>query len=361
MEENDPNQHTQSQDLSNQQALIPHPPLIQKFKIKYLIIPGIPLILIFSLSFGYLFWWVPKAQAEEYLEETSNDFQTVQAKVQKYEVAFTDITKSFETSREAFYEITKSRSYFDALEDTKQDIEDINQTLQIISEAKTTKKNLEIPKDLMSLDNKLDEYYSQVESGMKLLLEFEEFHMNMLKASGGDFNRELLRVDSVFKTGAERIEVLNYLTRLSQLADEALKRFDQLQIHDLPQFHKEYYQTQKNQHTILAQTIESVTAEIKRGTIEGDETAVKLILESVEKNKLKNESRVKASEEFIKNSIIKSFFDKAVELEQIINEEFQVLKEKYGLEKKSEASPTPKNESTDSASFQATPSAEPTQ
>lgn len=137
-------------------------PLGKKLKSTF-ILAILAILLIGGMSVIYFSWLAPIAQAKEYLQETSNDFQVIQAKLQQYETAFNPLAKSFEVSREAFFEITSSRPYLETIKHAKQDIEDIRVTLQLIEEARQTKKNLKVPEKFITLDQQLGTYYEKVE------------------------------------------------------------------------------------------------------------------------------------------------------------------------------------------------------
>lgn len=329
-------------------------PLEKKSKLKYLVSSVVSFLLILSLSFGYFFWWVPSAQAKEYIEETSTDFAQITQQLSKNQKTFDDISESFATSKEAFSEVAKTRFYFDAVEDTKQDIKEINKTLELLMEAKKTRLDLKVPKSLEEFDRTLDEYYLNIEDGMKLLLEFEQFQDRMHAASGDELNLELGRLNTEYTREQSTQKVFDYLANLSKLAGESAERLEIIDI--TPPLTEEELQIQIQYHRDLQQVTSLMSQQL---SIEGSKEKFAQLwadfgLRNLERNKLMKQYAA----DFSSNSPIKIYLEKADELALKIEPEFVRLKEKYSLQNQIAPSPSPQTESTSSAQPESTSSAE---
>ncbi len=333
------------QDLSDTNQILPP---AKKSILKYVFLAVVSSVLIFAMGATYLFWWIPQAQAKEYIAKTSEDFEAIQEIIQKYEGAFVDISESFRISQGAFYEITATRNYVGAVADTKKDIEDINETLARIKKAVETKAELSVPESMETFDKYLSDYYGNIEEGMKLLLDYEKLQMDMLNASGDELNKELEKMDLILTKGGLRVEITNYLNSVTNLAQESVTRFQQ--IDNIPEIHQKYYLSKLDYHKDLLETTGVLENKYQIGTGAGDQEATDIALAFSERNKERNNLQKKDSEYFVRNSPIKQLFEDSVKLETKIQEEFTSLKIKYGIEEPPEATSSAKpNGSTTSA------------
>lgn len=298
-------------------------------KVKYLLGVGISLILLFSLGLGYLFWWVPRVQAKEYLETVGQDFSLVYQKISVYTDGFNPLSESFLTSREAFFEVTTSRTYDEAVIDTKQDIEDIRTTLKLVEQARQTQQGLIVPPDFQTLDQVLDKYYQDLEQGLELLLEFEVLQMQMLEASGQALNDEIKKVDNEVKTGAARQDLIEYFGGLERLGNHSIEAFNQIK--DVPQAHQDYYNLMLEHHTDLVKSSQEMIADLKLNSEAGDSAMVEKFLAMIDRVQLRNHKQKEMARQFLAQSPIKGHFESALVAENQIKNQLETLSHQYGI------------------------------
>lgn len=330
----------------------PTPPS-SKRKLIFIISIFLSILLIVTTSFGYLFWYVPQIQAKEYLEETGNDFNTIQEKLNAYHGNFDPLSKSFAKSKTAFYEVTKNGSYLEIVNDTKQDISDINATLQLIKEAKQTKASLQVPEDLKQLDGYLDNYYEQTEKGLQLLLNFENLQTEIIEAMGKELVKEGLKLEFLLKSPHPRQEMVNYFINLSLLANDSISMYKNItppQDENL----KTYYNTMLDNDIDLATSAADIAQEISKSSPESDRIAYEKIYQYSDRTAAKDLIVRQSAKNFSSNSPINKLFQESALIESQIINEFNKLKEKYGLKNDQNSF---NNEASSSASLEASQSA----
>lgn len=346
---------------------LPHPPAypVPNPKFYLLKLVCISFALLMSIgSIGYYFLsHLPKqAMAKEYLENISQDFNQVQAQLFHFLGAFTEVSDSLTTSKEAFYEITTSRHYFEAVSDTKKDIEDIQSTLTLIELAKDHQSNNPPPPEFIDLDQKLTDYYQASLEGLTLLLEFEQLQLAMLEASGDDLNTQIASVSAIFTSQTQWATASAYFAQVSILAQEATTRFEQ--ITDIPSEHLYYYQTMFEYHQDLAQTSQTLARQLQASTHGDGQEFLKTFSEFSERNIDRNSKREADTRQMVEQSPIQTWFAKAAALQEEISSSLSILLQKYGVEPTT-PSPTSSSpaqpEATTSANLpEATSSATPT-
>jgi hypothetical protein len=303
------------------------------------------LVVLFSTSIGYLFWYTPRVQAKEYLVSTSSDFFTIQQKLSSFQDSFNPLSQSYNKSKTAFYEITESRSYSDAQTDTQQDIKDITDTLDLIRQAKETKSNLSVPHELEQLDQLLDEYYDSAEKSLISLKAYEEFQIGLLTASGDKFNTEVGKFIPVMQNAQSRQEQITYLNNLTQVANQSADNIKKLVP---PDDNQKTYQNLFFEYTYdTATTSAAVASLIAVGDTASDTLATQHIIDLSGRNIIRNNQVKQNSQDYVTNSPIKKQFEANTATEISINDLFKSLKEKYSLNQTQDAtltnpsSPTP--------------------
>jgi len=288
---------------------------------RFLILGPIFLAVLISLL---LFFKTPEAQAREYVRKVEKDLQLIQKRLIYYKGAFTALSQSSKTSKQAFYEITTSRKYFEAVEDTKQDIKDINSTLNLIAEAKQRKSKLKVPISLVYFDQQLSDYYNQTEQGMRLLLEHEEFQLKMLNASGDELNKKVQELDSIFSLPNPRKDMINLFADMTTLAELSVQEFKN--IHPIPESETGFYQFLLEYHQDLLQTVKKMGQELQQANETGDTTYATTASHFSERTQSRNSQIKEASQKWIDTSQIKTLFEEVAFLEIWLTNELKVLK-----------------------------------
>lgn len=344
-------------------------------KIKPLLSLAFFLLLVSSIILLIAFFFTPKAQAREYLEQIAQDFQKIQDKLTHYQGGFVVLNDSFAQSQQAFYEIVNTRNYFESVKDTQQDIEDIENTLALIEQAKQDKAELETPENLITLSQMIDQYYQQAEAGLNLLLEFEKFQMQMLNASGDGLNQRLKDLDASINQEVLRDNLITLFTDVNRLAEESAAAFNAIE--DIPEISQQSYQAKRQYHNDLAQTTGAAKEALLKKTNQGDAEFISILTEFFKRNQQSNQAVQERAKQMVENSPIKIYFKEALILEVKINhelrEQIDILNAKLTVEEEDkielpeeatdeaelpEVEPTT-DEATDEAELPASPSATP--
>lgn len=305
----------------------------------FILISFVAISLIISTGLWYLFLHIPQAQAKQYLEETSKYFNIIQKKLNDYQGNFDPLSKSFAKSKTAFTEVTGNPSYEEAVEDTKQDIIDIHETLQLINEARKTKESLKVPQDLKLLDQDLNNYYEKIEKSMLLLLEFEDLQTKMLNASGAKLNQEELKINSLVKNGVSRQVLVDYFENLSKLSSKATAEFKTI-IPPADENLKKYHEIMLDHHEDVATSTAAIAKEISNSNMESDKAAYEQMVQLSNRTTSRDLLRQQTAKDFASNSPIRILIEKATIIETQITKEFYVLKEKYNVNINDQTTPT---------------------
>jgi hypothetical protein len=302
----------------------------KKFSLKHIIFILVIVILAF-FSFGYFFLFMsPQAEAKAYLKEVTKDFQDIMSKINNFGDKFNNLTKFVEKSKESFAEIASPVDYEYALVDTKQDIDDIDQTLELITQAKIDKEKFNIPEEIKTLDDKLSKYYQNAEEAMTLLLAHQQFQMDMLKAHGSELIKQLKEAELLMKSQYSRSELINTFSNIATFSGQAVQNFKTITA--IPDSEKDYYQIKLDGLNDLAITFASISAQLNLATMEGDKNFVNLMLESSSRASQRNLLVEKMSQDYIKNSKINTILTENDILEKEIVNELKNLTEKYNIE-----------------------------
>jgi hypothetical protein len=296
-------------------------------KLKLLIILTLSFILA-GVGFVYLFINAVGAEAK-YLEATAFNLNMVREKASYYEAAFIDLTHSYESSKEAFYEMTSLRKYFDALEDTRQDIEDIEETLNLVNKSIKDKDEIVIPEEVAVLNSRIDRYYKLIYESLSILLKHQYLQMKMLQASGGDLNVEIQRLDKIFAKEISFEELEDCLEKVSVLADVSVEKFKKIE--DIPESEASYYNRMLDYHQDLASTSKLLLKNLKQNTAESAYGFMENSIAFSSRNLERDEIGRKETESWMNESGIREKFEEASLVEEKIIAEYNLLAEKYGL------------------------------
>ena len=321
-------QETQNTPSELPQIQITTEPKPQKSKLTHFLIIFILALVVATFAIVSLLHKAPNVKAQEYLQAIGNDLYIITNKIDYFKGSFTGVSESLQTSKGAFYEIVTPRDYFSALEDTKQDILDINSTLDLIREVQEAKRQLEVPQELESFDAKLTDYYQKSEESLNLLYSFENFQMTMLEASGINLNNKLKDLDDLVKDpNPDRGTWIEILSDLVNLSNEASLRFNN--INNVPETELDYYGFMKEYHVDLAVTMKKLYGYLSLNTQEGDENFVIEVMNFSQRNIERDNARQKSTEEKFEKSKIKELFMEIDSLEKIILAELDILADKY--------------------------------
>ena len=300
----------------------------QKSKLIHFLIIFILALIVATFAIISLLQKAPDVKAKEYLQAVASDLQTITNKIDYFKGSFIGVSESLQTSKGAFYEITSSIDYFSALEDTKQDIIDINSTLDLIHKVQEAKKQLEVPQELESFDAKLTDYYQKSEESLNLLYSFENFQMTMLEASGINLNNKLKdRYDLVKDPNTDRKKWIEILSDLVNQSNEAVIRFNN--INNVPETELDYYGFMNEYHVDLADTMKKLYGYLSLNTKEGDENFIIEVMNFSQRNIERDNARQKSTEEKFDKSKIKELFMEIDLLEKTILAELDILADKY--------------------------------
>ena len=298
------------------------------------------LALVTSLS---LFIWlhrssrVPSAQADGYVKTVMPDFQELINQLHYYESGFAESTEKTNQAKEAYYEISSTRDYFSAVEDTRQDIQAIETTLKAIDQAVADKKMSPAPTELAELDANLNLYYQSAVTGLKQLLIHEKFQLEMLNASGDELNQKLDRFGKLVGqagsqglAGSELIEFLDLINSIGLLGEAAVLKFDQ--IDSIPIDETRYYGFQKATHQDIALTFQKLFRQLKNKPQAGWPLVLATNLSDyAQRNQLRQKDREADTLAWMEATQIKISFAQTTKLEPIIADQIKEFLEKYDL------------------------------
>jgi hypothetical protein len=247
-----------------------------------------------------------------------------------FEGAFVPLTETFRTSRTAFYEITTPQNYFNAVTDTRQDIEDIQTVLTLIAQAKDNKKHLKVPKDLSGLNTQIEAYYDKIDQSLTLLLEFENLQLQLLESSGDDLNRQLDSLSS-YLTGNQttREEMISRFKSIGELTHVSLSKFAVVKV---PQSHQNYYDLIVSFHKDIVQTADLAVNQLEQNSQAADAEFAATILNFSSRNQERNIKLQENSLDWTESSGIKTLFEEAVSIEEEILRLFNEQKHKYNID-----------------------------
>ena len=269
-----------------------------------------------------------RVQAKEYINKTAQTLAEINKSLRYYEGGLGAFDKSLMASEEAFYEIINSKSYAEAVPDTKQDIRDIEKTLQFIDQARKQKEHLKVPDELATLDTLVETYYDKIVEALTQLLSAEQFHQRLLVASGDELNRELENLEKLSKRQTNNIEYSAQLSKIVPLAEQAVARFDA--IADIPPDQQKYWQAQRDWHALLHKSMQKMVIALGPGT-----TSTKQLLQEIAdfsaKSKVITDGRVADTAVWVANTQIRGLLTEILALEADINEELKVQAEKWDI------------------------------
>lgn len=290
-----------------------------------------------------------RVQAKEYINKTAQSLAELNKSLRYYEGGLGAFDKSLAASEDAYYEIRNSKSYEDAVPDTKQDIQDIEKTLHFIEQARKQKDHLKVPSELENLDKLVETYYDKIVDALTRLLKAEEFHQRLLIASGDELNREIANLDKLSGRPTDNIEYSAQLSKIIPLAAQAVERFDTMV--EIPPDQQKYWQAQRDWHALLFESMKKMVVALGPGS-----TSTNLLMREIadfsRKSKVITDGRIADTEQWMEKTPIKTLLIEVLDLETKINTEIIVQSEKWNVS-------SPKMEETPNTSLSHTPSPSP--
>jgi|GEM_PF-4193992 len=295
-------------------------PVEKKFPLKKALTVLLVLVLVVSLSFGYFFWWVPKAQAEEFVEKTSDSFLALSDKVDEVFANFQKVKEESSQAQTAFSEITKTTDDYNySKKDTQGDIDDINAVLPKIKEARAQIESLQKPEKVEKLATALEDYYSSLEETFQLLLNHEELQMKLLNAHG-QVLYDAIRQQQQLTGDVKREDYVALLRKISTESLEAKKRTELISGVDSDE--KDQFDARLLYYQDMSDTYKQAADLVAVGK---DQEALDLFLQLSERVKKQNEGVQKSADLFVVESKCALGFAKLPGLEEKVNLEFEAL------------------------------------
>lgn len=299
-----------------------------KFPIKLLLTILVIFIFLISLTLTYYFFHVPRTRAQVYVVKVSDDYKEVIKNVKKVGTDVGNVATSFELAKGSFFEIPNLRTYSESKVDTKQDVVDIQNTISKIDDAIENKSKIPKPEEVIDLNTKLDEYYSALKDAMNIMLEYENFQIKMLNAEGDEINLQYEKFDDVYNAGVINAEVIAYYKNLAELGRAALTRYND--IGEPPADQAKFFQYILVSLQDRTDTMEQVSQYLS--SAENIGLANGALLGLSQRQVIRNEANQESANEIVKNSKLKTAFDKAIMQENTLKGSMKILKKKYKID-----------------------------
>ena len=272
----------------------------------------------------------PKTAAQAYLKEMSSQIGQLNSEVQYFIGGFEELSGLTDESRDVFYEMSKTQSYRDAKIDTAEDIALLEKTQNLIDSIRLKKAEFtDLPEDLHTLSNSIDNYLDQNEAALNTLMTHQKFKQQMLEASGDSLDDLLLSLED--KAKKDELSFPEDLELFEKLAIESQKSADRFNsLTDIPESEYDNYESRKDYQAYLARSLDSINtqlnAEVPNMNVLSTTFASLGNYTSAMNEKIKSDA-----EDYVKNSKIIDNFKAADESMQSIKDETNRLSKKYGV------------------------------
>ena len=299
-------------------------------RFKNLLISIVITVFTMSAIFGYMIYSAPRAYAQEYLENISEDIAQVSNEMEYFLNGFDDLTASVDETREAFYEITSTKSYEEAKIDTKEDITTIINTIELINSTRDTKSQYnDLPNEFIEFNKALDSYLDQNNKALDILLTHQEFKQEMLEASGDDFNTKINELTKKVANDEFQAEDFELFKDISSEASAAVERFESLI--DVPVTEKGSYELKIEYHAFIALKFDEVYKNVSSEN--PDIQIIDMMFNEINDYVMsKNEQVNINAEKYVTESDIVELFKNADTVFSIMNNETAKLNEKFNAE-----------------------------
>lgn len=299
----------------------------KKSKLRYLLVVGVSVILIAGLSFGYLFWLAPQAQAKEFIQKASATFEEINQKIESVYEDFTKIKSELPKAQASLEEISQTTTDYNYIKkDTEEDIKDIDLVLTLVNEAKKQLEELKKPNEVRDLAEKLDTYYATLETTLNALLDHQKLKSSMIEAYGQGLYDALIQFEKLYSSGGLRTDFIKAGEEIATLSSEA--KIKMKTITNVTLDEEDSYQLKKETVDDLEITYGKAANLYKS---ERDKEASDVLLAYSARNKERNERVKTSAEKYVKDSIAARGFKKLPALEEEVVEELKRLIEEFGL------------------------------
>lgn len=292
------------------------------------LISGLLIILILPI---YIFFWTPRVEAKNYLNENYKDYKGIKGEIDGDLLAFykqsnRDVGKSFDI----FEDMKKSVTYEEALSNTRQDINLLEKAIKTIERAKGKKQKKELSISLESLDDYLDDYYDKADRALEVQLEYQEFQMDMIVANGQELEKKLLLMNELLSNyDPESWKV--FFDELTPLVSDSYDNLKKLK--SIPEMGRIYYDFRLNYLYDLKVMSEDVSKELGSSHVKNIEAAMELMIDFSEDLKLSEQARKTEMNDYLETSETFILIEELKSLEEKIDDEIQSISEKYLINK----------------------------
>jgi hypothetical protein len=249
---------------------------------------------------------IRSVSAKDFIDQTTKDLNNLGGKVHYYQNSFAKVGKLFGQTNSAFYEITSIRNYFDSVQDTAQDIKDINNLIHQIDQLQAKRKLTTPPPELNSLAQDLDQYYAAIHSGMDKLLVHEQTQQKLLELSGDKYN---LLLDKIGKT-TDTKEFVNLTLEINPLIQDISQKMES---YPLPEAEKDIFAGVITQHRLKAEMFARLTQLFQSGDPNMQTKYNQILKENNTKTQAMLNNR--AAQNYVSSSPAALDFQRALELE----------------------------------------------
>lgn len=293
---------------------------VKKVSPKKIIFVILGLILFTTISSGYLFLFVPEAQAKEFIKKTSETFGEITDKVDSAYSSFLKIKSEVPLAKSSFDEIaTPTADYNYIKKDTEQDIADILQLKQNLSQAQEELAKLPRPGKVKQLGQSLEKYYQNLDETLNDLLAHQRLNEALINAQGQTLYDELLKLEDFFNNGGGNRQELNEISvNLSSLARVSLEKTKKIENVDPRE--KDYRQAKIDYLEDMITTFDSVQPLISAAQ---DKEVNLLIWAFAARVKLINERVQKNADKYVQSSKAAIGFKQLPKLEEKVFTELE--------------------------------------
>lgn len=304
------------------------PPPSKRRNLKRVILSLSATSLIITSLLLYSFIYSPRVAAQQFIDEYYVDYQLISDEAQEGLASFTKLLDDVDSSEESFAEITTLRNYSDAVQDTNEDIEQLQSTLEKIETQIAGIRDKEVRDELEPLRKLLDDYYNIAEKSLELQIVHQRFQLAMLNAYGPELDDEINVLADVFNTGD--IEAIStYFTNLSQIVSDSRKQLSA--ITDIPESEETYYQNRVDYLNELSKLTDNVIPLLVSAS-DSDLESVLAYLQGFSNTVVElNNSMEDITAEYVAGSELRAAYDTMATIREQILAEADAIISKYHI------------------------------
>ncbi len=274
---------------------------MRKGFISFIIILSLVVItIVIGASGSYFLWYLPKVHTQQYVEKSRPIFEQSRDQLRV-------------TKENAFLDIRTQRSSIqEAADDTDKDIEEIENNLSTLSDAKEKLASIKKTKSIKDLDKPLTEYIDTTENALQGLLAHQKFQKKMIEAFGFTLDSEIQNYTRASYAGGQRPDFIVQTQKIADLTNDALSRINILEV---PPDDEKYYALKKENLEDIKSTFQNLNEFYRLGQDDLVTNEVSGITQRVERN---NQEIKQNSQNFVDSSKVASDFNKLEDLESKI-------------------------------------------